>query len=120
MNRDILLHWSASNNLDKMDIEFRRDSFCGKLSVCNNLYQYGIKFTNTSTHTYPIGSKEFSDDIDHFGKCIETIRERAINVKEVDYGGLNEKPELWNNYYGWKEKMKDIDEKYGKKKKNVK
>ena len=23
----------------------RRDSFCGKISVCNNLWQYGIKFT---------------------------------------------------------------------------
>src|SRR5579884_3140815 len=25
----------------------RRDSFCGKISVCNNLWQYGIRFTLT-------------------------------------------------------------------------
>ncbi len=65
---------ASDDYLDKMDIEFRRDSFCGKLSVCNNLYQYGIKFTSTSTHTYPIGSKEFSDDIDHFAKVCKVVK----------------------------------------------
>ena len=34
-----------------MTIENRRDSFCGKMSVCNNLDQYGIPFTLTSRHT---------------------------------------------------------------------
>ena len=29
----------------------RRDAFCGKISVCNNLYQYGIPFTDTTLHT---------------------------------------------------------------------
>ena len=28
-----------------MTIADRRDSFCGKMSACNNLYQYGIKYT---------------------------------------------------------------------------
>ena len=32
----------------KMDMAHRRDAFCGKLSVCNNLYQRGFTFTNTS------------------------------------------------------------------------
>lgn len=27
---------------DKVDLDSRRDAFCGKISVCNNLYQYGI------------------------------------------------------------------------------
>jgi L-fucose isomerase-like protein len=31
------------DDLDKMDVVNRRDSWCGKISVCNNLYQYGIK-----------------------------------------------------------------------------
>ena len=65
---------ASDDDLDKMDIESRRDSFCGKLSVCNNLYQYGIKFTSTSTHTYPISSKEFSDDIDHFAKVCKVVK----------------------------------------------
>jgi len=65
---------ASDDDTDKMDIESRRDSFCGKLSVCNNLYQYGIKFSNTSTHTYPISSKEFSDDIDHFAKVCKVVK----------------------------------------------
>ena len=38
-------------NPTKMLIAARRDSFCGKISVCNNLWQYGIKYTLTSQHT---------------------------------------------------------------------
>src|SRR3989442_14033158 len=35
----------------KMLMGGRRDSFCGKISVCNNLWQYGTKFSLTSQHT---------------------------------------------------------------------
>mgnify|MGYP002682345814 FL=1 len=34
----------------KMDLQWRRDSFCGKMSLCNNLRQYGIPFTLTALH----------------------------------------------------------------------
>src|SRR5690349_9221988 len=39
------------DDLDKLYVERRRDSFCGKISVCNNLYQYGIQYTLTRLHT---------------------------------------------------------------------
>lgn len=65
---------ASDDDLDKMSLEFRRDSFCGKLSVCNNLYQYGIKFTNTSTHTYPVSSNEFSEDIEYFSKVCKLVK----------------------------------------------
>ena len=35
----------------KMGITHRRDSFCGKMSACNNLRQYGIPYTLTTSHT---------------------------------------------------------------------
>src|SRR6202041_2880433 len=35
----------------KMTIAHRRDSFCGKMSACNNLQQYGIPYSLTSLHT---------------------------------------------------------------------
>jgi L-fucose isomerase-like protein len=38
------------DDLNKLDVARRRDSWCGKISVCNNLYQYGIKYTLTSQH----------------------------------------------------------------------
>ncbi|HTX35550.1 MAG TPA: hypothetical protein VME43_11020, partial [Bryobacteraceae bacterium] len=34
-----------------MTIRDRRDSFCGKMSACNNLTQYGIPYSLTSRHT---------------------------------------------------------------------
>ena len=58
------LHWAklgvpvlvqaSDDDLDKLDTRHRRDSFCGKISVCNNLRQYGIPFTDTGTHTVAI------------------------------------------------------------------
>ncbi len=36
---------------DKLMVELRRDAFCGKISVCNNLYQYGFPFSLTEDHT---------------------------------------------------------------------
>ncbi len=35
----------------KMAITHRRDSFCGKMSACNNLRQYGIPYSLTTLHT---------------------------------------------------------------------
>ena len=45
----------ASKN---MTIKDRRDSFCGKMSACNNLRQYGIKYSLTSLHTVGPGERE--------------------------------------------------------------
>ena len=36
-----------------MKISHRRDSFCGKMSVCNNMMQYGIPYSLTAQHTVP-------------------------------------------------------------------
>ena len=44
----------------KMGITHRRDSFCGKMSACNNLRQYGIPYSLTTLHTEAPGSPEFS------------------------------------------------------------
>ena len=38
---------AVDDDNDKVDVKSRRDAFCGKLSVCNNFYQYGVKFTDT-------------------------------------------------------------------------
>ena len=65
---------ACDDDLGKMDLDHRRDSFCGKLSVCNNLYQYNIRFTNTSLHTYPIKSREFKEDLDYFSKVCRVVK----------------------------------------------
>jgi len=54
----------------KMTIAFRRDSFCGKMSACNNLKQYGIPYSITTLHTEAPDSAEFAADLEWFaGVC---------------------------------------------------
>src|SRR5580658_5847293 len=50
----------------KMTISHRRDSFCGKMSACNNLKQYGIRYSLTSLHTETPDSPEFAKDLEWF------------------------------------------------------
>ncbi|MFW6313893.1 MAG: L-fucose/L-arabinose isomerase family protein, partial [Spirochaetota bacterium] len=52
----------------------RRDSFCGKISVCNNLVQYGIPFTGTENHTVDIDSDEFTADLDKFSRVCRVVK----------------------------------------------
>ena len=65
---------ACDDDLDKLDLANRRDSFCGKFSVCNNLYQYNIPFTNTTYHTYPIQSDEFAADLDFFARVCRVVK----------------------------------------------
>ncbi len=51
-----------------MKISDRRDSFCGKMSACNNLMQYGIPYSITAKHTVQPSSGEFTKDLDWFTK----------------------------------------------------
>ena len=50
----------------KMGITHRRDSFCGKMSACNNLTQYGIPYSLTTLHTERPDSAEFRKDLEWF------------------------------------------------------
>jgi L-fucose isomerase-like protein len=53
-----------------MTIADRRDSFCGKMSACNNLRQYGIKYSLTTLHTVDPESDSFRADLRKFvGIC---------------------------------------------------
>ncbi len=65
---------ACDDDLDKLTVEGRRDAFCGKLSVCNNLYQYDIPFTNTTYHTYPIDSDEFVADLAFFARVCRVVK----------------------------------------------
>ena len=66
----------------------RRDAFCGKISVCNNLYQYGIPFTDTTLHTYSIYSELLAKDINKFaGIC------RVVNgLRHARIGAIGARP----------------------------
>ena len=42
------------DDLTAFTVERRRDAFCGKISVCNDLRQYGFAYTLTERHTVPV------------------------------------------------------------------
>lgn len=73
---------------DKVDLDHRRDAFCGKISVCNNLYQYGIPFTDTTYHTYDIYDPLVKADIEKFaGIC------RVVNgLRHCRIGQIGTRP----------------------------
>ena len=54
------------DDLSQFSLERRRDAFCGKISVCNNFYQYGIPFSVTKRHTVLPKSESFKADLDEF------------------------------------------------------
>lgn len=65
---------ACNDDIDKVNIKSRRDAFCGKLSVCNNLYQYNIAFTDTAQHTCDIESGVFAEDIEYFAGVCRVVR----------------------------------------------
>jgi L-fucose isomerase-like protein len=69
---------------NKMTIRDRRDSFCGKMSACNNLRQYGIPYSLTTLHTETPQSPEFSKDLDWFlGVCRVARGMRGLRVGQI-------------------------------------
>jgi L-fucose isomerase-like protein len=87
LNKPVLVQ-ASSDELDKLDTVRRRDAFCGKISVCANLYQYGIPFTDTASHTVALDSPAFSADLDFFaGIC------RVVNgLRKARIGAIGARP----------------------------
>jgi L-fucose isomerase-like protein len=76
----------------QMGIERRRDSFCGKISVCNNLRQAGIAFTLTQAHTVKVSSPAFKADLDRFAAICRIVR----GLKNVRFGAIGSRPAAFN------------------------
>lgn len=56
------------DELDKMAPETRRDSFCGKFSIMDVFFQYGLKFTILPPHTTAPSSPRFAEQVDFFDR----------------------------------------------------
>ncbi|MHC4570624.1 MAG: L-fucose/L-arabinose isomerase family protein [Planctomycetota bacterium] len=76
----------------KMTIADRRDSFCGKISVCSNLRQAGIPYTLTSSHTTKVSSNEFKKDLDDFASVCRIVK----GLKNVRFGAIGARPTAFN------------------------
>ncbi len=80
------------DDLDKLDVARRRDSWCGKISVCNNLYQFGIKYTLTTKHVVHPSDPSFIEDLTNFlGVCrvVKGLRSVRIGAVGARPGGFN-------------------------------
>jgi len=87
----ILIH-AFPDDLNKMDISHRRDSFCGKMSLCNNLVQYGVPFSLTRFYTVAPESNSFREDLKWFmGVC------KVVNgLRNARIGLIGARPAAFN------------------------
>jgi L-fucose isomerase-like protein len=77
---------------DNMTIAVRRDSFCGKMSACNNMMQYGIKYSLTTLHTESVDSSEFKADLEWFSAVCRIVK----GLKNLKIGAIGARPAAFN------------------------
>jgi len=87
-----LLIQATPDAAGKMTIADRRDSFCGKMSACNNLMQYGIPYSLTTLHTEAPDSAEFTKDLQWFLGVCRVVR----GLKNLRIGSIGARPQAFN------------------------
>lgn len=80
------------DDLDGFHIEQRRDAFCGKISVCNNLRQYGYPFTLTEQHTVYPTTDEFKADLRKFAGVCRVVK----GLRNARLGAIGARPNAFN------------------------
>src|SRR5579885_3398771 len=76
----------------RMTITDRRDSFCGKMSACNNLMQYGTPYSLTSRHTETPDSALCQQDLNWFAAVCRVVR----GLKRLRIGAIGARPAAFN------------------------
>lgn len=80
------------DDLNQLGVTRRRDAFCGKISVCNNLVQAGIKFSLTTKHVSRPDSESFRSDLDQFVRVCRVVN----GVRGVRLGAVGARPGAFN------------------------
>lgn len=80
------------DSLNKLDVANRRDAWCGKISVCNNLYQYGIKYSLTSKHVTFLDDEQFEKDFLDFISVCKVVR----GLSTARIGAVGARPTAFN------------------------
>jgi L-fucose isomerase-like protein len=75
-----------------MTILHRRDSFCGKMSACNNLRQYGIPYSLTTLHTESLNSETFEKDLAWFSAVCRVVN----GMRNLRIGSIGARPTAFN------------------------
>lgn len=80
------------DDLDKLDVVRRRDAFCGKISVCNNLRQAGIAYSLTTQHVVHPLDASFRADLQTFLGVCRVVR----GMRNVRIGAVGARPGAFN------------------------
>src|SRR5499433_3029341 len=83
---------ATPDDASKMTILHRRDSFCGKMSACNNLRQYGIPYSLTGRHTVSPDSQDFQNDLAWFGAVCRIVN----GFRNLRIGSIGARPTAFN------------------------
>jgi L-fucose isomerase-like protein len=76
------------DEVGKMTATDRRDSFCGKMSCCNNLNQYGIQYSLTTLHTVNPEGDSFRTDLRNFAGMCRMVR----GLRSARLGAIGARP----------------------------
>jgi L-fucose isomerase-like protein len=87
-----ILVQACPDDLDLFGLDRRRDAFCGKISACNNLRQFGLKFTLTRDHTVAILDESFREDLGQFIQICRVVR----GLRRVRIGAVGARPNAFN------------------------
>jgi L-fucose isomerase-like protein len=80
------------DDVDQFTVERRRDAFCGKISVCNDLRQYGFAYTLTDRHTVPLLSASFRADLQKFVSVCKVVN----GLRGARLGAIGARPGNFN------------------------
>lgn len=83
---------ATPDSVGKMLIRDRRDSFCGKMSACNNLMQYAIPYSLTKIHTTAPESAAFAKDLVWFTGVCRVVR----GLRRLRIGAIGARPAAFN------------------------
>lgn len=80
------------DDLGKMDVVNRRDAWCGKISVCNNLHQFGINYSLTTKHVISPSDESFVNDLKNFLAVCRVVK----GMRNVRIGAVGARPGAFN------------------------
>jgi L-fucose isomerase-like protein len=80
------------DDLNALGVERRRDAFCGKISVCNNLKQAAIPFTLTTQHVVHPSDSTFRTDLEKFVATCRVVKK----LRKARFGAVGARPGAFN------------------------
>lgn len=79
------------DDVTQFGLDRRRDAFCGKISVCSDLRQYGLPYSLTDRHTVAVNSAQFRVDLDRFVRTCKV----ANGMRRARLGAIGTRPDAF-------------------------